>query len=272
MVGNRIRIFSELVSIDAWYPQFTSSRSRVSLHADVTFHTARLGGEPGSPVTFTLDLKRAELRVIIPETEHIAIDRSSVARFDDGATAIRKTRSKSRTSGGIGSVFGLGATSKGASAALKLQARASKDYNRTEEVVTTEKLKKIIVSHSVDAERNNRWHFSPALTSTLNGKPWASRDQKLMKLVDKRQTIDPRFEPVVRLELSCLREDLDVDAIELVDGATFAAAMAKLGGDRRLRAAEAFIRNRIQEEGLPTPRMENDHAQIILADLMAVQD
>ncbi|TBY67061.1 hypothetical protein E0H46_19195 [Rhizobium leguminosarum bv. viciae] len=272
MVGNRIRIFSELVSIDAWYPSFAASLTKVSLHADITFHTARLGGEADSPVNFTLDLKRAELRVIIPESEQIGVDRSSVARFDDGNTATKRVKSTSRTKVGASGSLMFGGNTHGPSASAALSASAGKDFQRTEEITATEKIKKIVVSHSMDQEGNNRWHFRPSIADTLEGKPWAAKNLKLMKLVDKRAQIDPRFEPMVRLELSCLREDLHIGKIKLRDDNLFAAAMSRVGGERRMLAAEAYIRTRIEEEGLPSPKMNNDHAQIILADLSAAQE
>ncbi|WP_027681702.1 hypothetical protein [Rhizobium leguminosarum] len=273
MVGNRIRIFSELVSVDAWYPQFTASKSKVSLHADITFHTAHLGGEHDSPVNFTLDLRRAELRVIVPETEPIGFERASVARFDEGATATRKTKSTFKSKARLDAALGLAVgRNRLTSGAASMSAGVGKDVQRTEEITAIEKLKKIVVTHSVDAEGNNRWHFKPAIVETLEGKPWTARNLKLMKLVDQRQAVDSRFEPTVRLELSCLREDLRIGEIRLRDQGLFAAAMSKVGGERRMQAAAAYIRNRIAEEGLPSPHMDNDHAQIILAELSAAQE
>ena len=71
---NRKRGLAEVVSIDAWHERFGESCDRADLHANVTFMTGRLGGEPESQVRFRLSLKRAEIVVVIPETEPLSVD------------------------------------------------------------------------------------------------------------------------------------------------------------------------------------------------------
>jgi hypothetical protein len=77
---NRRRAFADVVSIDAWHAAFGAKRPRVDLHADVVFGTARVGGEVESPVRFRLSVKRAEVVVIIPDSEPVSVDPKSVAR------------------------------------------------------------------------------------------------------------------------------------------------------------------------------------------------
>src|SRR2546423_71274 len=77
---NRRRAFADVVSIDAWHPPFSDQVSRVDLHADVVFGTARIGGENESAVRFRLSVKRAEIVVVVPDSEPVGVDRSSVSR------------------------------------------------------------------------------------------------------------------------------------------------------------------------------------------------
>jgi hypothetical protein len=77
---NRKRAFADVVTVDAWHEEFDDAHSKVDLHTDVVFGTARVGGEPESPVRFRLSVKRAEVVIIIPELEPVSVDRASVSR------------------------------------------------------------------------------------------------------------------------------------------------------------------------------------------------
>jgi hypothetical protein len=66
---NRKRAFADVVTIDAWHDSFSGDHAKVDLHVDVAFGTARVGGEMEAPVRFRLSAKRAEVIVIIPESE-----------------------------------------------------------------------------------------------------------------------------------------------------------------------------------------------------------
>lgn len=75
---NRKRALADVVTIEPWHDDF--GKPRVNLHADVVFGTARLGGEAESPVRFRLSVKRAEVTVIVPESEPVSVDKLSVSR------------------------------------------------------------------------------------------------------------------------------------------------------------------------------------------------
>lgn len=68
---NRKRAFADVVSIDAWHDSFSEAYASVDLHADVVFGTARVGGECDSPIRFRLSVKRAEVVIVIPNTEPV---------------------------------------------------------------------------------------------------------------------------------------------------------------------------------------------------------
>src|SRR5205823_1663756 len=78
--SNRRRAFAEIVSLDAWHEPFSEASSKVDLHADVVFETARVGGEDDSPVRFRLSMRRAEVVIVIPEWEPVGVDKASVSR------------------------------------------------------------------------------------------------------------------------------------------------------------------------------------------------
>jgi hypothetical protein len=77
---NRKRAFADVVAIDAWHDNFSENVSTADLHADVVFGTARVGGESQSPVRFRLSVRRAEVIIVIPDSEPVSVDRTSVSR------------------------------------------------------------------------------------------------------------------------------------------------------------------------------------------------
>jgi hypothetical protein len=77
---NRRRVFADVVTVDAWHMDFSNEHGKADLHADVVFDTARIGAETESKIRFRLSLKRAEVVVIIPETEPVTVDKGSISR------------------------------------------------------------------------------------------------------------------------------------------------------------------------------------------------
>ncbi|WP_430444246.1 hypothetical protein [Sphingorhabdus contaminans] len=77
---NLAKIFSEIVSIDAWHTDFDDADDTATVHVDLTFLEGLLGSEDESQIRFNLSLKRAELVFLIPSTEPLQVLQSSVDR------------------------------------------------------------------------------------------------------------------------------------------------------------------------------------------------
>ena len=269
MQSNRIQIFSELVSLEAWHLPFTARRTSVGLHADITFSTARLGSEADCPVRFKMRLKQAQLAVVVPETEALIVDRSSVARFDATISGVRKVRASKRLKSDVSGGVAIKGAASGISASANATANAAAATELSQETTLTTKFESIMVRHSLDRDGNDRWLFTPSTETTLEGKPWAAVDTPLMKLRDAEAGGKRKLEPSVRLELTCFREDLDIFDIELKDRGRI--PLANLKSPKRLIAAEAYIRTRLEAEGLPAPLMSDGFAQITLARVNSIE-
>jgi hypothetical protein len=169
---NRQRAFAELVSIDAWHEPFSETCRSVSLHVDATFATARVGGEIESPIRFKLSIKRAEVVVIVPETEPLRVDANSVSRdtrkVDGKKTSMEYTETATETmaKGGASFDFVKPAGSAGAEASRK---GAKK---KTVSKVSEEKLLLMCVEQRLTPEGNYFWIVSPEADTILHGKPW----------------------------------------------------------------------------------------------------
>ncbi len=208
---NRQKAFADVVSIDAWHEKLSHEAAVVDLHADVVFGTARIGGEPESQVRFRLNIKRAELVVIIPETEPFAVDKRSVARFGDPTTV---TRSFEEATEMHRAAEGQAKTAAGpakvtVSAAAKLLASVKRTAKK--KLKWADKRASINVTYRYNnAENSDRWTFEPGIDAVLDGRPWNALETPLLKLVDRRSNRKKGIAPCARLEIRCLREDLEI--------------------------------------------------------------
>lgn len=269
---NRLKAFAEVISIDAWHEQFSEDRQIADLHADVVFGTARVGGERESPVRFRLSLKRAELIIIIPDSEPIGVDRSTIARLGNAATFTRTTEQTTQTTrslegGGNASISGAGA-----SGALSVKGRAEKSTSLNEKLEGKEEVLSIKVTHRFNNnDKTDGWRFESALEdASLDGRPWDAMQSPLLKLVDKRKGGSRKVEPSIRLEIRCLREDMKIEDIIIKDETLRGKLAGKVGFTNNLKAAEAYIRNKLEELGLEAGDLSDDFAKIKLAEVTAM--
>jgi hypothetical protein len=76
---DRIKVFSDVVSIDAWHDPILGKAVPSGVMVDLSFTEGRLGGtEAEFPFTFRIRLKKAVLRIFVEKP--LIIDRNSVSR------------------------------------------------------------------------------------------------------------------------------------------------------------------------------------------------
>jgi hypothetical protein len=266
---NHRRVFADVLSIDAWHDKFSAETAAVDLHADVVFDTARAGGEAESPVRFRLSMKRAELSVIISETEPLGVNKRSVSRSGGVKT---ETRSFEQTTEVVGAMAGDAKLavapsrifgSLGATAQAEAKRAEKSKWKRTEEVAI------IKVTYRFDNfEKCDRWTFEPGIGPILDGRPWLALESPLLQLVDQRNDRTRGIEPSVRLVIRCLREDLDISDIEIKNPTARERISASVSSNR-MKAAEAYIRNKLEEAGLEVGDISDKFGKITLADVFA---
>jgi hypothetical protein len=241
---NRLTGFADVVSIDAWHEKFSNETAVVDLHADVVFATARVGGEAESQVRFRLSIKHAELVMIIAESEPFAVDKRSVARFGNVTAVTRSFEEATELHGAMESDAKLMAspTKVGASATAKLIANVKRTAK--EKLKWADKRAPIEVTYRYhNAENSNRWTFKPGIGAVLDGRPWDALKTPLLKLVDQRTNRRKGVAPSARLEIRCLREDLEIQDIEIKDSGLWEKLVNRDGSKNRLKAVEAYIKN-----------------------------
>lgn len=268
---NRRRAFAEVVSIDAWHKGFSENISSVDLHADVSFDTARIGGEDNSPVRFRLSIKRAEIVVIIPEYEPVSIDKSSVSRdFEPTKKRYNEKIVRSSEMGGKSSAD-LSIDPKKIDLSVNASASANAKIHAETSIESSEDVFAMIIRQSQTSEGFYRWIIESRKGEPLVGKPWDSIAKPRLKLVDKRKAKNG-IPPTVRVELRCLREDLIISEIELKDVNLWDKAKSEFGFKNKIIAVEAYIRQKLIEEGLEVRDISDKFAKITLGSAVAASE
>ncbi len=262
MQGNISRALSEVVSVDGWRAEFDKD-DRSTVHVDLSFFEGKVGAEDEFEVTFSVALRRAVLKLVIPENEPIAVMQSTVDR-EQTVEAIRKTLSESQygTKGKI-NIKGSLAKPIGISASGGVEAKGAKRHKVTTE--SKEPIRQFDIRQFKDSEGCYCWEISGFDGSVMNGKVWNPVKQPRLSL---KQSVDSMIEPVLRAVVTCRRCDLIIENVTLKKGAPFQDKFTL----NRKAAAEAVIRTRILGESLEHPDADNDLIEIQIAETLVVQE
>lgn len=269
---NSRRILANVVSIDAWHDEFNQDIDKVDLHVDVVFDEARVGGEVESPVEFRLRIKRAELVVVVPETEPISVDRHSVSR--DG-TAVEMKRSQTIKKGKAGNAsakLDVNMGARGLSGSVKGKVEADAHITSDEKIELNETVMSIRATQLKTDDRHYCWKMEPVSKEALSGRPWNAIEQPRMKLVDLRKGGSSNIEPCVQIEIRCLKEDLDIYDIKLKDEKQNSRFLRGTGRKLKEAAAVAYIRDCLVSEGLEVGNLDSNFGNLTIASVVANVD
>lgn len=270
---NRQRIFTEVVTIDAWHQEFSSRGMQVDLHADVVFGEGRIGGEADSPVRFRLQIKRAQLVLVVPETEPVKIDKNSVWRTgiaEQGKqtkTIAEQTRNERSFNAGLG--FKAGPSGIEGSVDVKASGQAQNTRDTQTKATIEQDYCAIDILCKPDGSGSYLWEFRGKDGAPLRNRPFDPIKNPLLRLIDIRSQGSNSLPPSVRLELRCRREDLVIEDIVVKDGSLFDNLKKLAGHDPKMRAAEAYIRTKLRELGLTVGEIADPYAKLTLASTTA---
>ena len=262
MANNRIRALSEVVSVDGWHAAF-DKEGKASVHVDLSFFKGLVGSEEEFAVTFRLALRRAVVRVVVPDSEPLAVMQGSVDR-EPTVEMIRKVISESTVGrSGRASIdaqlkdpFALNAAVSG-----ELSGQRIKTY-RTE---GSEKISQFNIRQFKSPDGSYCWEISGQDGEALIGKVWNPVNQPRLSV--KKKTDGP-LEPSLRVSILCRRSDLLIEDVTPKKGST---AQTKFLLNRQA-AAKAVIREKILKNGLEHPTSDNDIIEIQIADCLIVQE
>jgi hypothetical protein len=266
---NRRRAFADVVTVEAWHDDFKDGVSKVDLHADVVFGTARLGGEAESSVRFRLSIRRAEMVIIIPELEPVSVDKRSVSRdapsiegrLKEILEETRDTSTKADISGEVD--FARARAKLAASAGQKIKSSATKKLELSRSVSL------MMVTQSISSEGHYRWLIESGVDGILEGRPWHPAKQPRLQLIDERADPSKGIPPTVRVEVRCRREDLVISDLKIKKEGLWAAVKSRAGHKNRMAAAVSYIRARLSEEDLEVQNIEDMFGQLTLGSATA---
>ena len=256
-----------MVTIEAWHDDF--GKPRVNLHADVVFGTARLGGEAESPVRFRLRVKRAEVIVIVPDSEPVSIDRLSVSRDSPELHGRLKEAFAKKSQGGVKGGLSASLSKLGFSGKASAEAQAEATVSASKEFEMSGDVPLISVTQSKTADGHYRWSLEPHNSRALEGRPWDAMQQPRLALQDNRKDRSSGIPPTVRVEVHCKREDLEIEDLVIKDESQWKAVKRGLGSGNKMAAAESYIRDRLMSEGLDVVNIEDVFGQITLGSVIA---
>jgi hypothetical protein len=266
---NRKRAFADVVTIDAWHESFGDGPSKVDLHADVVFGTARIGGESESPVRFRLSVKRAEVVVVIPALEPLSVDRRSVSRDAPERQGRLTEVVEQSTQANAKGAFAASVSHTGLSGSASAEGGAQATISASKKLEVSATLQFMIVTQSKTSEGHYRWAIEPTTTKILEGRPWDPTKQPRLKLVDERKDRSKGIPPTVRVEVRCRREDLSIEDLEIKDENLWEALKGRVGFRNRIAAAESYIRDRLSAEGLEVNNIQDIFGQLTLGSVSA---
>ena len=218
---NRRKAFADVVAIDAWHDSFSPEVSSVDLHADVVFGTARVGGDAESPVRFRLSAKRAEIVVIIPDSEPVSVDKKSVVRdapeLQGRLTKIVEQSAQASLKGSASVSASVSASHTTMAAALGVETSGQANRSSSEKFEISETVQFLAVTQSKTADGHYRWLIESRAGKILEGRPWVANKQPRLKLIDERRDRSKGIPPTVRVEIRCRREDLHIEDLEIKD-------------------------------------------------------
>lgn len=263
------RAFADVVTIDAWHAAFDAEHVHVDLHADVVFGTARVGGEADSPVRFRLSVRRAEVVVVIPESEPVSVDLQSVARETlDRQGRLTETLEQNTHAGTKGKfAMEISPSALGVSASAEGNVQGSTTTNKKVEI--SSRIQFMTVVSSKTNEGHYRWLVIPSTSTALEGRPWDAVEQPRLKLIDQRKNRTKGLPPTVRVEVRCRREDLVIDDLQVKDERIWDTAKRGFGFKNKVAAAVSYIRDRLAEEGLEVNNIEDIFGIVTLGSVMA---
>lgn len=269
LTDNTHRSLKRLVVVDAWFRRSKDNPNRYTLHADVSFNIERLGGGNETAVTFKIAVKQCEV-VFVRPLDGFSVDRSSVRRQKPmGRQEIERKKQK-KVSGGVRGKLSLSRRpSLGADAETEMSASA--EQSATAAHSKSSYNEQFTRSH----EGYDAWTVNGEEQSggRLVGPVFDVETEPRLTLIDFRED-DRRLRdeshlltPASRIEVRCLREDIDIHEIKLKDEAEEKKLFGKPGNKERMQVARGILREALLSEGLAVGQLINDpYAEMTICD------
>lgn len=252
---NSLRGFAETISLDSWRTKFEGESGVADLHLDVLFREGRIGGDT-HPVSFRLNLKRAEIRILTDAAGILQFLPASVKRADIVATE-HTIQDEHKTSADVNAKMSLSPTALEAS----VGAGSGGSHSHTATSTTKKTVGPVQFRHR-RIDEGYAFDVTPASGRTLDGQPWGALET-VLKIRDRNHPRkgDP---PEPRIEIRCKREDLSISDVRFKgEQESFFNFLSQA----KQRAVEAYIRDQMTSMGVDVGDLQQPFADILLADI-----
>lgn len=264
--NNTHRSLRQLVAVAAWFRRLPGDEANFSFHANASFSEERISGGESSNVTFKLAVRKCEVVFLAPSRRYFHIARSSI-RFQNplSPSTVQTTATRSAKLG-VGIQAAISAVSSVFDGSASIEKK--KETTSTQEVSAYHELNK----HS----RDGHWAWELDGRSLPNGRlygsVWDGEQEPRLVLQDLRpphivqKDTEKGFPPVSRVEVRCLREDIDIYEIQLKDEEENGVLLSRPGHKARMKAAEAFLKEQILREGLLVGDLSDRFSELTIYD------
>jgi hypothetical protein len=267
MSGNRLRLLSDVLSLDAWHSPMRTDRASCQVCVELTFKEGRLGGEDEDfPFTFRLSLKRALMTIRLEEP--LDIVRDSVAR-NIPDSQVHQTRLRAVRDGLIGSIGGEAKISPDTFvAALNAKLKTERTVQNEEETSFIQILPPILAVSEPRGRREYSWTLEPTFMPALRGQPWDPVESpRLSARYDPRKI--SKVTPAISVRIECALEDLLIQDINPKDRSLQETISNILPGDTRLAAAKQHIKHVLRVANLEPGGLDNRFSRFLVASVLA---
>lgn len=267
--NNTHRSLRQIAVIRAWFDEEEGNSKRRTLHANVAFREERLGGGPESNVYFKVALKRCEVVAVLPDGgQNIRPDpRTIKSTPPKKARTVERSKNTTHARRGRLGIALKSVLNMGAEGEVSGSQEQSQSESETQTVDFFDTL------HGQSRDGFPSWRVL-GHESRLEGALWDAVREPLFTIVDTRpediieRENERRMSPSASIQIRCLREDLDVYDIEFKDEKEAQLFSKRIGKENRLRAAEAYLKRELLNEGLLFGDLSDLYSELLLADLV----
>lgn len=263
--NNQIRLFADVLAVDAWYSLTDTIESRYSVFADVSFSEARIGGDTDIPLYFDLSVRRALFRLHITEDKDLSIPRLSVREYDHDSKislTTKQTHSKRVDVSASSNIALTNDTNILGSIGLS-GGTLSENSSNSDTSITSNSDRPISVRTQTLPSGEFQRHLEPIYFDHLLGRAWPRDNSLLDFLVSNSSVLSSK---TIRAVITCKNDDLKIENIRTKDSDGNWLSWA-LPTPKRAVAAQC-IRKSLLDGGLQFRDVENPYCEVFLAEIV----
>lgn len=269
---NTHKTLRQIIAVNAWFVRREDNDRRYSLHASSAFDEERLGGGRESNVIFRVSIRRCEIVILPPIGSSFVIDPASVKGTKPRDNVAVQGNSSIKKSGGIRAGMGL---TKG-KFAPEFNASGAIERETAKSVTSNQPTNPFNELSKRSKDGHFAWRVDGKLLDDgrLSGSLWDGNEgPQLLTLIDQRSS-EARVKdtlrnltPNARIEVLCLREDIDIYDIQFKDPDRQKSFLSSRANAEKRLAAEMYLKHVILEEGLVAGDLADPFSEMKICDV-----